>query len=217
MPQIAIFDLDGTLLDTGKGIRNSVKYAENQMRLLPLNDDDLNKFVGPAPIDSYMRYHNLSHETAKEAVRLHREYSKMRGIYEAETYEGIETILGWLKSKGIMLAVATLKREELAIKILDHFNLSGYFNEICGTDIQESLTKIDLVRLVLQRTKCIAEQAVMIGDTEQDHHAANACNIKFIGVTYGYGYHSESQLFYQAANGEQLTACLGRALDIQIY
>ena len=54
----------------------------------------------------------------------------------------------------------------------------------------------------------------MIGDTEQDCEAARACNVAFIGVTYGYGYHSKSGLLYQAANSEQLTACLGRVLVI---
>lgn len=212
--QIAIFDLDGTLLDTGKGIRNSVKYAENQMGLLPLNDDGLDKFIGPAPRDSYMSYHNLSYEMATTAVRLHREYAQARGIYEAEPYEGIKTILSWLKSKSIMLAVATLKREDLAIKILEHFNLARYFNEICGADVQESLTKTHLIRLVLQKTKCLAGQAVMIGDTEQDYDAARVCNVAFVGITYGYGFRSKSGLLYQAANSEQLTACLGRVLGI---
>lgn len=142
--QIVIFDLDETLLDTGKGIHNSVRYVENQMGLLPLNDDKLDKFIGPAPRDLYMQYHNLSYEMAKAAIRLHREYAQMRGIYEAEPYEGIKSILCWLKSKNIMLAVATLKREDLAIKILEHFNLAGYFDEICGADVQESLRKIRL-------------------------------------------------------------------------
>lgn len=212
--QLAIFDLDGTLLDTGEGIRNSVKYAENQMGLIPLKSDELNKFIGPAPRESYIKYHNLTDEMAKTAVRLHREYAHMRGIYEAKPYEGIDALLRWLKGEGIMLAVATLKREDLAIRILEHFNLARYFSEICGADVQESLTKTDLINYVLQKTKCTAERAVMIGDTEQDHHAAKACNIAFIGVTYGYGFRTESELFYSAADSKQLKSSLSKFLGI---
>ena len=72
--KVIVFDLDGTLLNTSKGIFNSVRYAAQQLGLKQLEEYELKKFVGPPPTESYRKVYNLSEEQAKQAASLHRKY-----------------------------------------------------------------------------------------------------------------------------------------------
>ena len=67
--KLIIFDLDGTLLDTSKGIFNSVRYAEKMMGFEPLKDDKLKEFVGPPPKDMYMKDYGISEYDATILVK----------------------------------------------------------------------------------------------------------------------------------------------------
>ena len=72
--KMVVFDLDGTLLDTSPGIFNSVRYAEKELGLVPVREEELKKFLGPPPKEMYKKIHGLDEKTALMAVRKHREY-----------------------------------------------------------------------------------------------------------------------------------------------
>lgn len=195
--QVVLFDLDGTLIDTSRGIFNSVRYAEQKMGFEPIADEDLGRFVGPPPVQSYMTNHGVSEEAAREATKYHREYGLKYGIYEAEVYPGIVELLQELKSEGIKLGVCTLKRQDVAEKVLEHFGLLPYFDVVVGIDQQESLTKagtIDIALKSMQRED--KEHVVLVGDSVYDAEGATEAGIEFFGVLYGFGMH-ETQKEYR--------------------
>ena len=193
---LVIFDLDGTLLDTSKGIFNSVRYAENQMGFTKINDELLKRFVGPPPKLMYMKQYGIDEETALKAAKKHREYGRTKAVFEAEVYEGMEDVLNKLKSNGYKLAVATLKSQAIAETVLENFGLEKYFDCIVGMDVNETLTKSMTIKLAMQNTE-ICDKAVMIGDSPYDYEGALEANVDFIGVTYGFGFEDKEASNYE--------------------
>lgn len=185
--QLVIFDLDGTLLNTSKGIYNSVRYAEKELKLKPIDDDLLKEFVGPPPKLMYMKHYALSEEEALAATKKHREYGRTKAIFEAQEYPEMKKTLMTLRNKGYKLAVATLKSQDIAETILFNFGLKEYFDCILGMDGEEKLTKSMIIKKAIEKCEC-SGKAVMIGDSENDFIGANEAGIDFIGVTYGFGY-----------------------------
>lgn len=186
--KVVLFDLDGTLLDTSPGIFNSVRFAEKSMGLNPIEDSRLKSFVGPPPVESYMRNYGVSKEIAVEATKYHRQYGAEHGIYEARVYDGIPELLSKLKSDGVLLGVCTLKRQDIAEKVLENFMLKDYFDVIVGIDNQESLTKADTINIALEKLSYTDKSTVvLIGDSMYDAEGADKAKVDFIGVTYGFG------------------------------
>jgi phosphoglycolate phosphatase len=197
MKKAVIFDLDGTLLDTAEGICNSVRYAESKLGLAPLRDEQYHEFIGPPPPEMYQKLHGLSPDEAARATEYHREYSKSKGIYEAVVYEGISDLLEQLKTARVLLGVATYKRQDLAELILEHFGLASLFDSICGLDSENKLSKSDIIEECIRQLGVTDKSGIVyVGDSEYDSVAAQALGVRFIGVTYGYGFTSDENSEY---------------------
>lgn len=190
MYKAILFDLDGTLTESGEGITKSVQYA---LEKLGKPEPDLSKlrvFVGPPLIEQFMKYAELDEETARQAVVFYRERYADIGIYENRPYDGIQDLLEELRKKGYILAVASSKPEHFVLKVLDYFGLTGYFHEIVGSEMNGSRTsKAEVIeetlrRLGLQEHK---DQVLMIGDKEHDVFGARKAGVACVAVTYGYG------------------------------
>lgn len=194
--KLVIFDLDGTLLDTSEGIFNSVRYAEHCMGFKPIKDEQLREFVGPPPKSMYGKMYGVNEETAFKAAQKHREYARTKGVLEARLYPGISDLLHILKEKGYKLAVATLKGQKIAEKILSNFDLMQYFNVVVGMDENETYTKADTLA---EAQKIISEndRCVLIGDTVYDLNGAAELQLDFIAVTYGFGFMRNPDIEYE--------------------
>ncbi|GFH41884.1 phosphoglycolate phosphatase [Lactococcus hodotermopsidis] len=194
MYKAIIWDLDGTLIDTSLGIFNSVRYTEQKMNLIPLSDEKLVEYIGPKLLDSYVKQFSLNKITAEKAVVFHREYGNKKGIYESKVYPGIAEILKVLHKKGVKMAVATMKPEEMALKILTHFDLAQYFDEIIGMDSENTRNKKINIEIALNRMEVISNETLMIGDSEHDAKGASDTDVDFVAVTYGFGMKSEREI-----------------------
>ena len=184
-----IFDLDGTLLDTSQGIFNSVRYAEKKMGLEPVAEEDLKKFVGPPPAEMYGYVYGLSDKQSLEAARYHREYGSSRAIYEARLYDGVGETLAYLSAQGYLLAVATLKRQDIAEKVLALHGIDKYFIKIAGMNQSESDTKAGLIKKVCNAVGMKpCKEVLMVGDSMYDLEGAEEAGVDFLGVTYGFGF-----------------------------
>lgn len=190
-----IFDLDGTLLDTSEGIFNSVRYVEKELMLNPAEDDKLRFFLGPPPKEMYKKIYGLSETQAIVATKKHREYGNKKAIYESHVYDGIGDVLSGLKANGYKMAVATLKKQEIAEKILEYYKIKDFFEIIVGMDEEETYTKSQIIFEVVNRLK--SHKAVMIGDSEYDSNGAKKAGVDFIGVLYGFGFDVNKQYSYK--------------------
>lgn len=184
-----LFDLDGTLTDSGPGIMNGFQYAIEKMGGQVTDKQQLSKFVGPSLKDSFSRVLGYSEQDTVEAIRLYRKYyNTMGGVYENKVYPGIEKLLQELKIAGKKLMIATSKNALATNTVLEHFDLKKYFNFIAAADDQLRPRKADVIRYVLQQCDISdLSQTVMIGDRENDILAANEVGLDSVGVLYGYG------------------------------
>ncbi|MBP5305259.1 MAG: HAD hydrolase-like protein [Lachnospiraceae bacterium] len=209
-----IFDLDGTLTDSGKGVINSVLYAFEKLGIEAPKGSELRKFVGP-PLTESFRTHGIPAEKVNDAIALYRErYVNGGGKYENEVYDGIEGLLKALKEEGYKLYVGTSKPEELSKDILAHFGIDSYFDIIAGASLDLTReTKTQVLEYLLKQIETEEENPVMImvGDTKYDVIGANDLSIPCVGVTWGYGTDSDMQnagAVSIAASCEELFAIL---------
>nr|WP_295284849.1 HAD-IA family hydrolase [uncultured Blautia sp.] len=194
MYKAILFDLDGTLTESGEGITKCVQYA---LEKLGKPESDLKKlevFIGPPLMEQFMKYAGLDEETARRAVEYYRERYSTTGIFENRPYPGVKEMLQELKRKKYLLAVASSKPEYFVKQILDYFHLTEYFDEIVGSELNGSRTnKTEVIEETLRRLGLDKhrEQVIMVGDKEHDVLGARAAGLECVAVSYGYGTEEE--------------------------
>ncbi|MCR5370054.1 MAG: dTMP kinase [Clostridium sp.] len=186
-----VFDLDGTLTDSGRGILASVVYALEKLGVPVPDQETLRRFVGPPLTGSFVRYCGMTESEAAEGVRLFRERYVPIGWRENRVYPGIRPLLRELKKRGCHLYVATGKSEESALRVLRYFGLLPYLDGVAAPKPEEM--KADKAKLLLSVCPDTKDTA-MVGDTIGDVEAAEAAGAEGIAVTYGYGTWTEEQL-----------------------
>lgn len=190
-----LFDLDGTLTDSCDGILNSIEYALKSYGITVEDRDSLRPFLGPPLAESVKKYYGFDDEKALDFVGKYREYFSVKGLFENQVYPGIEALLQELKDQGYILMVATSKPEPFTCRILDHFDLTKYFDFIGGATMDERrVHKGDVIRYVLESNHLenLAE-IMMVGDRRNDVQGAKENGIEVTGVLYGYGNLEELQ------------------------
>ncbi|MBS8025681.1 HAD family hydrolase [Streptococcus suis] len=188
MYQTILFDLDGTLTDSGQGILNSVAYALEKMGIEEPDTANLNRFIGPPLYESFSRFYQLSPEDTQSAVDAFRVYFKEKGMFENQLYPGIFPLLEELRTAGKTLVIATSKPEIFAKQILEHFGIAHYFDIIAGASLDSSrISKADVIGYAINQLEAFPKHAVMIGDREHDIEGARMHQLPAIGVLYGYG------------------------------
>ena len=186
MKKTILFDLDGTLTDSGEGIINCATLALRHFGLPIPSYADMRTFVGPPLRDSFIRF-GVPADQADEAIRVYRSRYIPTGMFENTPYPGIRELLEALRAEGYTLYVATPKPEEMSVTILEKFDLAKYFHRICGASIDSSRSTKDAVIAYLLESSRAKEDMVMVGDTKYDILGAKAHGIPAIGVGWGYG------------------------------
>lgn len=190
MYKAILFDLDGTLTDSGEGITKSVQYALEKLGKPEPDLQKLRVFVGPPLMEQFMHYADLSEADGRKAVELYRERYLPTGIYENEVYPGVEEMLAGLKKRGYLLGVASSKPEKLVLQVLEHFGLTHYFDEIAGSEMNGNRTKkSEVIEEVLRRfhLENHRDQVILVGDKEHDVFGARQAGLDCVAVSYGYG------------------------------
>ena len=186
MSKSILFDLDGTLTDSGEGIINCALLTLEHFGLPLPAREELRFFVGPPLSGSFVKL-GIPEDQVNEAIRYYRSHYTVTGIHQNSVYPGIEALLQALQSQGHKLYVATSKPEFMANQILEDFGLAKYFTLICGatTDTHRN-TKEAVISHLMERNSG-GNDYIMIGDTIFDVEGAASLGIPTIGVSWGYG------------------------------
>ena len=209
---VLLFDLDGTLTDSGPGIMHAAETALGSFGITGLSEQALRQFVGPPLWESFGKY--LPEEQISAAIDRFREYYRVTGWLENEPYPGVRECLQALRAAGKRMYVATSKLESMARQVLVHFDLLRYFDGVCGgiADDPEAGTKANVVRRALREAEYTEySRAILSGDREYDIYGGHAAGIQTVGVLYGYGSREELEAAgadYLARTPEALLALL---------
>ena len=184
MKQI-LFDLDGTLTDSGEGIMHCAELTLEHYGLpIPLRSE-MRSMVGPPLRDSFLRF-GIPEAEIDNAVAFYRKHYLAVGQFENEPYPGIRQLLQKLTAEGNKLYLATSKPETMAADILQYFDLKQYFTIICGAVPGGRSTKEEVIEHLLTQLSS-RENLIMVGDTIYDVKGAAFHNISCIAVSWGYG------------------------------
>ncbi len=186
-----LFDLDGTLVDSGEGIMRSAQYALAHFGIPVADYRDLRFFVGPPLEDSFKDFYGFSELQAQEAVMKYRERYFAKGIYEQRPYPGVTDFLDAVKRAGYTTAIATSKMKRMADQVVGELfpELGQRMDYVFGRDDEGTLhTKADVINDGLRQMGVTDRgRLLMVGDRKFDIIGARACGLRSIGVLYGFG------------------------------
>lgn len=184
-----LFDLDGTLSESAKGIRYSLEKTVAQMNKPQIDFSDYTKYVGPPLLNTFRGMCGFTEEESVKAVSIYQHYYSTKGMYQNKLYSGIDVVLKTLKENNVKLSVCSSKYELFAENICEYLNIKQYFTAVCGSAKDGSRKeKNQLIPYACEKLVAkLDKSTVLIGDTKFDAIGAKETKIDFIGANYGYG------------------------------
>lgn len=181
-----LFDFDGTIADTGEGIRRSVAYSLERLGYEVPPDDVLNRFIGPPLHDAYMELFGMTDAQAERAIEVYRERYLGIGLYESHLYPGIAALLKALHEGGAFVGLASAKPQVMVETLSGHFGIAPFIDAYSGTGMgRHSADKRDLLLGALPGG-ADPSRVCMAGDRHFDITAARALGFCALGANYGY-------------------------------
>ncbi|MGL1902013.1 MAG: HAD hydrolase-like protein [Fibrobacterales bacterium] len=183
-----LFDLDGTITDSQEGIINCLKYALEKCQHSIPDEATFKELIGPPlPVIFETLLDTKDSTVVQRCVTAYRERFADVGKFENQLYDGILSLLMRLNGTG-GLFIATSKPQVFAKQIIEHFDCTIYFNNVYGSNLDNSLSnKTELLAHVLRKENIDPLETVMVGDRSHDVTGAIENDIIPIGVTWGYG------------------------------
>lgn len=178
-----IFDMDGTLFETGEGIKASAHYAAKAVGMPPIPENKLNLFIGPSLYYCFTVTLGYDETIALKAIDAYREHYSAEGLMMSRPYDGVSELLDALHNNGYILSVASNKPLVMVQRLLDHYDYTRYFARVTAPDFaRRSSDKTDMILAAVA-----ADRSVMVGDTHFDIEGAHSAQMKAIAALYGYG------------------------------
>lgn len=189
MFKLAIFDLDGTLFDTVGDIYTSLVYVFTNRGIAVPSRAQVQAFMGDGLAVFLNKAASLSGaEATLQLTEDFLSYYYENCTAQTKPYKGIGKLLPKLSELGVTLAVVSNKAYVLVSKILNHFEFTGYFSMVSGGDTFREKKPSPLpLKETLRDLGFSSEDAVMIGDSENDVASGTAAGVKTCYCSYGYG------------------------------
>ncbi len=191
-----LFDLDGTLIESGPGIFAVTRAVLKEMGFENPSDERIRKMVGPPLRHCFRDVLGVPEDRIEEAVSKYREKATYIGLDLIKPYEGVFDMLNALKSRGIRRGVVTSKLTPVAREHLERYGLMEYIDYVRGgIEGWSGANKEGLLRQAIEDLKIDKSEIAMVGDRLFDLEAANAAGVDGIGVLYGYGDEEELKAY----------------------
>ena len=178
-----LFDLDGTLIDSGEMILASFRHATRSVLAREIPDEELTAAVGGSTI--YEQMAQFDPNRVEELVAVYREHNTPLHD-ELEAFTGVHDLLSALRAQGRTLGVVTAKRRrtvDLAFRVLD---LGRYFETVVAAeDTERHKPDPEPVLEALARLGAASGDAAFVGDSPFDVGAGKAAGVFAVGVSWG--------------------------------
>lgn len=201
-PCLAVFDCDGTLVDSQHNIVAAMTEAWRAFGLEPVTSAAVRRVVGLPLVDAVAvlfpegerRDHIALSDLYKDAFRSLRQQSD----HHEPLYPGAVETLDSLEAEGVLLAVATGKSRRGLVETLDRHGLAGRFTVLKTADDAPGKPNPDMLLAAMDDTGASPQTTVMIGDTVFDIEMAMNARTPAIGVSWGY--HDPAELVSAGAS-----------------
>ena len=203
-----IFDLDGTLINSKKGIFNAYKLSLKNY-IEPIEEKKFESYIGPPFAKIIKKIHpNLDTYISKNIINNFRELYDNDYYKEFNIYNGIIELIQKISTFSRCFIV-TNKPTQPSIEIINKLKLNNYFTEIVGVNYfsKNGLSKKENISKLIIKNNLSKKETFYIGDTRADAEAAQENNIYFIAYTEGYYTWKENELkgiFYHYKNPNNL-------------
>ncbi|GMV52959.1 MAG: HAD family hydrolase [Chlorobi bacterium] len=189
LPELLMFDLDGTLLDSRAGIEHSLRLTLAGHGVDLASDVSISWCIGTSLYRIFEHFmETTSEERINSAIAMYRRIYRDGPMYNYQVYSGVPETLEFFRQVGVRIVIATAKANEQAWDVVRTTSFAHLIDHVYGTDPNEGAAeKRDLIRLVLQNEATASTQAVMVGDRHHDINGAADNNVTGIAAAYGYG------------------------------
>lgn len=190
--QTVVFDLDGTLIDTAPDLIRATNHVLVDAGYQPVTPEFIRPYISYGT--RVMISEGIKHQGGTiEEARIDEMFTALIAFYganiavESRPFPGLTNVLNALRARGIVIAICTNKREDMAHLLMAELGLTSYFKAITGRDTfpvckPDPEHLLGAIRLAGGDTK----RSVMVGDSTTDYETAKAAKIPIIGVTFGY-------------------------------
>ena len=191
MKKLAIFDLDGTLLNTIKDLGEAVNYALDRNGFHTHSIASYPFFVGNGVKRLIERSlpedERKKSSVVKQMLVDFKEYYNEHNTILTKPYEGIPELLYQLQEQGVQLAVASNKYQQATDKIINHFFPDINFVAVQGQS-DDIPVKPDpsIVFMILAQARMPKQDTLFIGDSGIDMETARRACVDSVGVTWGF-------------------------------
>jgi pyrophosphatase PpaX len=189
--RVVLFDLDGTVIDSGAIILASMRHAAKEVLGVEPKDEELMGAVGGPGLEAQM--HALAPDRVQELVTVYRAHNEP--LHEGlACCPGIDDVLVRLKDEGRRLGIVTAKRRKTVELAFAQVPIEHLFETVVGGDeTQRHKPDPEPLLLALERLGAHPDEAAYVGDAPFDVRAAKAARIFSVAVTWG-GIHSRGRL-----------------------
>jgi pyrophosphatase PpaX len=203
---VVLFDLDGTVVDSGAIILASMRHAAKEVLGTEVPDEELMAAVGGPGLEAQM--HALAPDRVEELVSVYRAHNEP--LHDGlACCAGIDDVLVRLKDEGRRLGIVTAKRRKTVELAFDQVPIAHLFDTVVGGDETERhKPDPEPLLLALERLGARADDAVYVGDAPFDIKAAKTAGLFSVGVTWG-GIHARERL-----EAEEPDALVGTAEEL---
>lgn len=190
---LIMFDMDGTLIDSGFAITNTINYVRENLGFEKLERNHILEKVNDPTINSAEFFYGTK-EFTKQQTKLFEEYYNIHCLTDLVIYDGILELVEKL-SKNFTLAVATNANSDYAHKMLNHVGLGQYFETILGYDsVRNPKPHPEMVNKILEKHNISKEHAQLVGDSKKDIMAAQNAGVDWVLVNWGFSNHDNEAI-----------------------
>ena len=188
-PELIIFDLDGTLVDSAPDLALAINAMLDDLKLPRVSEDSVRLWVGngSAKLVERTLAHHESAVAQTEAHALFMQHYQANLNRASRLYEHCKVVLEGIKAKGIPMALVTNKPFEFVPPLLEALGIETYFELMIGGDslAEKKPSPLPLLHCAEQLAVPVSA-CLMVGDSKADIQSAKAANMPIVALSQGY-------------------------------